>query len=85
MKTFISEASTPSIANTDPVVEELVDQFLEAEDCLSHVWIAEFLVLQRHDVEERLSLVLAQQRAEEGLTRISIDQEGLEWNILQTV
>ena len=84
MKTFISEASTPSIANTDLVVEELVDQFLEAEDFLSHVWIAEFLVLQRH-VEERLSLVLAQQRAEEGLTGISIDQEGLEWNILQTV
>ena len=46
------------ISAADPVVMELRQQYLDADDCLSHVWPAEFHVLQSHSAARLLPLHL---------------------------
>ena len=69
--------------STDPIIDEIVEQFLEAEDCLKHVWPAEFQILQRH-AAERLAPCLERRRLRDGLVGLTIPLADLQWMIMQT-
>lgn len=70
------------IKEEDPVAAELKELFLSAEDCIEHMWPAEFQVLQRH-AALRLDPILEQRRVQEGLHDITVQQEDLEWMLMQ--
>ena len=67
---------------TDPVASEIREEFLDADDCLQHIWPAEFKVLQQH-VAQRLYPSLSQTRAESGMSLASLPLPDLEWIALQ--
>ena len=72
-----------TIDEEEAVAEELREQFLDAEDCMTHVWPAEFKVLQRH-ASSRLQPILQERGQNHGMSGMGIPAEDLEWILLQS-
>ena len=70
------------IGEQHPIAEKLKEQFLDAEDCLTHVWPAEFQILQQH-AAARLDPILRERRLLHGMGEIDLPQADLEWILLQ--
>ena len=71
------------ISAADPVARELRQQYLDADDCLNHIWPAEFRILQSHAVARALPLLQSQITYSEWANSC-LTQGDIEWILLQS-